>query len=49
VKTFTGHGVNDLFHCAPNVPHYAKNKAIGAMKPGMVKPTLLMLFRYPDH
>lgn len=36
VKTFTGHGVNDLFHCPPNVPHYAKNKAVGTMKPGMV-------------
>ena len=23
-----------LFHCAPNVPHYAKNKAVGVMKPG---------------
>jgi len=36
VKTFTGHGVNDLFHGAPNVPHYAKNKGVGTMKPGMV-------------
>jgi len=36
VKTFTGHGVNDLFHCPPNIPHYAKNKAVGTMKPGMV-------------
>ncbi|EIM89990.1 methionine aminopeptidase [Stereum hirsutum FP-91666 SS1] len=35
VRTYTGHGINDLFHCAPNVPHYAKNKAIGTMKPGM--------------
>ena len=23
-----------MFHCAPNVPHYAKNKAVGVMKPG---------------
>ena len=23
-----------LFHCAPNVPHYAKNKAVGVMKAG---------------
>ena len=29
--------INDVFHCAPNVPHYAKNKAIGTMKPGMVR------------
>lgn len=37
VKTYTGHGINDLFHCTPNVPHYAKNKAVGTMKPGMVR------------
>ncbi|KAJ7219241.1 methionine aminopeptidase [Mycena pura] len=36
VRTYTGHGINTLFHCAPNVPHYAKNKAIGTMKPGMM-------------
>lgn len=36
VRTYTGHGVNDLFHTAPNIPHYAKNKAVGTMKPGMV-------------
>jgi len=35
VRTYCGHGINDLFHCAPNVPHYAKNKAIGTMKAGM--------------
>ncbi|KAG2750075.1 methionine aminopeptidase [Suillus brevipes Sb2] len=35
VRTYTGHGINDLFHTAPNVPHYAKNKAVGTMKPGM--------------
>ena len=35
VKTYCGHGINTLFHCAPNVPHYAKNKAIGIAKPGM--------------
>jgi len=35
VRTYTGHGINDLFHCAPNIPHYAKNKAVGTMKPGM--------------
>ena len=37
VRTYTGHGINDLFHCAPNVPHYAKNKAVGTMKSGMVR------------
>ncbi|KAJ7709938.1 peptidase M24, structural domain-containing protein [Mycena rosella] len=36
VRTYTGHGINTLFHCTPNVPHYAKNKAVGTMKPGMV-------------
>lgn len=35
VKTYCGHGINTLFHCAPNVPHYAKNKAVGVAKPGM--------------
>ncbi|KXN82088.1 Methionine aminopeptidase 1 [Leucoagaricus sp. SymC.cos] len=35
VRTYTGHGINDLFHPSPNIPHYAKNKAIGVMKPGM--------------
>ena len=35
VKTYVGHGVNTLFHCAPNVPHYGKNKAIGIAKEGM--------------
>jgi methionine aminopeptidase len=23
VRTFCGHGINDLFHTSPNVPHYA--------------------------
>jgi methionine aminopeptidase len=35
IRTYCGHGVNQLFHCAPNVPHYAKNKAVGSAKPGM--------------
>ncbi|KAK5132119.1 hypothetical protein LTR08_000370 [Meristemomyces frigidus] len=35
VKTYVGHGINQLFHCAPNVPHYAKNKAVGEAKVGM--------------
>jgi methionyl aminopeptidase len=34
VKTYCGHGINEFFHCAPSVPHYSKNKAIGVMKPG---------------
>ncbi|KAF1328376.1 Methionine aminopeptidase, type i, partial [Globisporangium splendens] len=36
VKTYCGHGIGSLFHCAPNVPHYAKNKAVGIMKPGHI-------------
>ncbi|KAF2140977.1 uncharacterized protein K452DRAFT_309432 [Aplosporella prunicola CBS 121167] len=35
IKTYCGHGINQLFHCSPNVPHYAKNKAVGTAKPGM--------------
>lgn len=23
VRTYCGHGINELFHCAPNVPHYS--------------------------
>ncbi|TFY72714.1 hypothetical protein EVG20_g284 [Dentipellis fragilis] len=35
VRTYTGHGINDLFHASPNIPHYARNKAVGTMKAGM--------------
>jgi len=35
VRTYCGHGINSLFHCAPSIPHYAKNKAVGTAKPGM--------------
>ncbi|KAM3069144.1 Methionine aminopeptidase 1 [Clarireedia jacksonii] len=35
IKTYCGHGVGSLFHCAPNIPHYAKNKAVGQAKAGM--------------
>uniref|UniRef100_T1IS65 Methionine aminopeptidase n=1 Tax=Strigamia maritima TaxID=126957 RepID=T1IS65_STRMM len=34
VRSYCGHGIHKLFHTAPSVPHYAKNKAIGVMKPG---------------
>eukprot|EP01083_Nonionella_stella_P194969 718614_1 len=34
VRSYCGHGIGKLFHCAPNVPHYAKNKAIGVLAPG---------------
>jgi len=36
VRTYCGHGIGELFHCAPNVPHYARNKAVGVLRPGMV-------------
>ena len=35
IKTYCGHGINSLFHCSPNIPHYAKNKAVGEAKEGM--------------
>ncbi|KAH9818619.1 peptidase M24, structural domain-containing protein [Melampsora americana] len=35
-KRYCGHGINQLFHGAPNIPHYARSKTIGEMKPGMV-------------
>ena len=35
VRTYCGHGINSLFHPAPSIPHYAKNKAVGIAKPGM--------------
>lgn len=34
VRSYCGHGINQLFHTAPSVPHYSKNKAVGIMKPG---------------
>jgi methionyl aminopeptidase len=36
VRTYQGHGVGRMFHQAPQVPHYAKNKAVGFMKPGHI-------------
>ncbi|KAM1252412.1 hypothetical protein ACFX13_041259 [Malus domestica] len=34
VKSYCGHGIGELFHCAPNIPHYTRNKAVGVMKAG---------------
>ena len=34
VRSYCGHGIHRLFHCSPNVPHYARNKAAGVMRPG---------------
>ncbi|KAJ3111986.1 Methionine aminopeptidase 1 [Physocladia obscura] len=36
VRSFVGHGVHKYFHCPPDIPHYAKNKAVGVMAPGHV-------------
>ncbi|OLY80266.1 Methionine aminopeptidase 1 [Smittium mucronatum] len=36
VRSYCGHGINSLFHCAPNVPHYANNRTPGIMQPGHV-------------
>ncbi|WVZ16237.1 hypothetical protein V8G54_009219 [Vigna mungo] len=33
-RSYCGHGIGELFHCAPNIPHYARNKAVGVMKAG---------------
>ena len=33
-KTYCGHGIGEFFHSAPNIPHYAGNKAKFTMKPG---------------
>ena len=33
-KTYCGHGIGACFHCAPNIPHYAGNKAKFVIKPG---------------
>ncbi|CAI6080534.1 unnamed protein product [Clonostachys chloroleuca] len=50
IRTYCGHGVNTLFHCPPNVPHYAKNKTVGECKPGMtftIEP-MIALGKYRD-
>ncbi|KAJ3071347.1 Methionine aminopeptidase 1 [Podochytrium sp. JEL0797] len=36
VRTYCGHGIGKYFHCSPSIPHYAKNKAVGVMKPGHI-------------
>ena len=35
-RTYCGHGIGQFFHCAPNIPHYAGNKAKFTMKPGHI-------------
>lgn len=36
VRSYCGHGVGRLFHCAPNVSHYANSKDVGIMEKGHV-------------
>eukprot|EP01097_Dermamoeba_algensis_P002883 TRINITY_DN2147_c0_g1_i1.p1 TRINITY_DN2147_c0_g1~~TRINITY_DN2147_c0_g1_i1.p1 ORF type:complete len:236 (-),score=52.52 TRINITY_DN2147_c0_g1_i1:53-760(-) len=36
IRSYCGHGIGQLFHSPPNIPHYAKNKAVGVMKPGHI-------------
>jgi methionyl aminopeptidase len=35
IATWGGHGINTEFHPPPWIPHYAKNRAVGVLKPGM--------------
>lgn len=36
VTTYCGHGIGKLFHTAPTIPHYARNKCKGTMEVGHV-------------
>ena len=36
VKSYTGHGICKLFHTAPEILHYRKNRTKGVMKPGNI-------------
>lgn len=36
VTTYCGHGVGELFHTAPTIPHYGNNKAKGTMQVGHI-------------
>ena len=50
IRTYCGHGINRLFHCAPSIPHYAKSKTPGEAKPGMtftIEP-MIALGQYRD-
>ncbi|VEU21095.1 DEKNAAC101940 [Brettanomyces naardenensis] len=45
VRTYVGHGINNLFHCQPDIMHYARNKAVGTCKAGIcftIEPMLNM-------
>jgi methionyl aminopeptidase len=36
VTTYCGHGIGELFHTSPTIPHYDNNKAKGEMRPGHI-------------
>jgi methionyl aminopeptidase len=36
VTTYCGHGIGELFHTRPDVPHYGNNKCKGTMQVGHV-------------
>eukprot|EP00331_Platyophrya_macrostoma_P034924 CAMPEP_0176445804 /NCGR_PEP_ID=MMETSP0127-20121128/23936_1 /TAXON_ID=938130 /ORGANISM="Platyophrya macrostoma, Strain WH" /LENGTH=339 /DNA_ID=CAMNT_0017831693 /DNA_START=215 /DNA_END=1234 /DNA_ORIENTATION=- len=36
VRSVCGHGIGELFHCPPNVMHYANNKSVGQMAVGHI-------------
>lgn len=45
VRSYCGHGINNLFHCQPDILHYAHNRASGSCKPGIcftIEPMLNM-------
>ncbi|SCV69522.1 BQ2448_2542 [Microbotryum intermedium] len=50
--TYGGHGINNLFHCTPNISHYAGNKNIGVMKVGQcftIEPMICVGQQKEDH
>ena len=45
VRTFVGHGIGEVFHGPPQVPHYYERSANTAMEPGMtftIEPMITM-------
>eukprot|EP01082_Thalassiosira_pseudonana_P011538 g10206.t1 g10206 contig4:1430610-1431827(+) len=36
VRSFCGHGIGSVFHCAPNIYHYTVNQPLGLIKAGNV-------------
>ena len=48
VTTYCGHGIGELFHTSPNIPHYPKNKAKGTMQVGHIF-TIEPMINLGDH